>query len=75
MRRDYGKGKDDSTVVLYIIEEGGHTWPGVTAGLAFLGVSTANISANEVMWEFFKAPSDEMTLGLPAFPIGPGTTC
>lgn len=54
IRKDYGKGKDGSEVVLYIIENGGHTWPGMTLAPAFLGVSTKNISANEVMWEFFE---------------------
>ena len=53
-RRDFGKCKDGAEVVLYVIEKGGHTWPGVDFMPAFLGVSTRNISANEVMWEFFK---------------------
>lgn len=53
-RREYGKCKDDAEIVLYIIESGGHTWPGRDIAPAFLGLSTRNISANEVMWEFFK---------------------
>jgi polyhydroxybutyrate depolymerase len=42
-------------VVLYKIENGGHTWPG-GAPLAewFAGVTNRNISATEVMWTFFK---------------------
>jgi len=54
IRKDYGKGKDDAEVVLYVIENGGHTWPGMTFSLGLLGLSTNNISANEVMWEFFR---------------------
>jgi polyhydroxybutyrate depolymerase len=53
-RKDYGTCKDGSEVVLYVIENGGHTWPGVTLAPAFLGLSTKNIDANEIMWEFFK---------------------
>jgi polyhydroxybutyrate depolymerase len=41
-------------VVLYVIENGGHTWPGMDKGPPFLGASTMNINANEVMWEFFQ---------------------
>lgn len=54
IRKDYGKGKLGSEVVLYVIENGGHVWPGMTFGLALLGQSTKNISANEVMWDFFR---------------------
>ncbi|MSQ93378.1 MAG: polyhydroxybutyrate depolymerase [Gemmataceae bacterium] len=54
IRKDYGKGKHGAEVILYVVENGGHTWPGVTLLPAFLGASTKNISANEVMWEFFR---------------------
>jgi polyhydroxybutyrate depolymerase len=54
IRKDYGKGKDGAEVVLYVIENGGHTWPGMTFSLGLLGLSTNNIRANEVMWEFFR---------------------
>lgn len=54
VRKTYGGGKNGAEVVLIIIEGGGHTWPGRTPKLAFLGKSTRNISANDVMWEFFK---------------------
>ncbi len=53
-RKEYGKGKNDTEVVLYIIENGGHTWPGTSDFPAFLGLSTMNVSANELMWEFFQ---------------------
>jgi polyhydroxybutyrate depolymerase len=49
--KEYPKGK--AAVILYIIEEGGHVWPGVPAPL-FLGESTRQFAANEVIWEFFR---------------------
>ena len=53
-RKTYGGGKDGSEVVLVIIEEGGHTWPGMTPPASFMGKSAKNISANDLMWEFFR---------------------
>ncbi|MDX1946184.1 MAG: PHB depolymerase family esterase [Pirellulaceae bacterium] len=53
-RKTWGGGKDDSEVVLIEIENGGHTWPGQEPVVAFLGKSTQDISANDLMWEFFQ---------------------
>lgn len=53
-RKVYGPGTDGAEVVLYRIEGGGHTWPGREPTLIFLGKSTANISANDLLWEFFE---------------------
>jgi polyhydroxybutyrate depolymerase len=64
-RKVYGPGKGGAEVVLYFIEGGGHTWPGrqatgrtgFAAGEAvemLLGKSTQNLSANDLMWEFFQ---------------------
>jgi len=53
MRKTYGPGKDGAEVVLFIIEHGGHTWPGRPAP-SFIGKATQNISANDLMWEFFE---------------------
>jgi polyhydroxybutyrate depolymerase len=53
-RKTYGGGKDGSEVVLVVIEGGGHTWPGQEPRLKMLGKSTKNISANDLMWEFFE---------------------
>lgn len=50
--KTYANGKAD--VILYTIENGGHTWPGSMLAPAFLGLSTRHFSANEVMWDFFK---------------------
>lgn len=43
--------------VLYTIREGGHTWPGGKFGFLgkrFLGEMNMEISANEIMWDFFQ---------------------
>lgn len=49
----WAAGPDGADVVLYRIEGGGHTWPGQPARLRLLGASTKDISANELMWQFF----------------------
>jgi polyhydroxybutyrate depolymerase len=41
-------------VVLYIIQGGGHTWPG-SIPVDRLGLTTTQIDASETLWEFFKA--------------------
>jgi len=53
-RKTYGSGKEGSEVVLIVIEGGGHTWPGMERHAAFLGATTLNISANDLMWDFFR---------------------
>jgi len=53
-RKTYGNGKDGAEVVLVVIEEGGHTWPGEKPPVGFIGKSAKNISANDLMWEFFQ---------------------
>lgn len=53
-RKIYGPGKEGAEVVLFVIHGGGHTWPGRDPAVRFLGKSTKNISANDLMWEFFK---------------------
>ena len=58
IRRDvYGQCKEGSEVVLYTIENGGHTWPG---GLQYaperlIGKTNRDINASEIIWDFFKA--------------------
>lgn len=54
VRSLYGGGKDGTEVVLVLIEEGGHTWPGQAPPVGFIGKSPKNFSANDAMWEFFK---------------------
>jgi polyhydroxybutyrate depolymerase len=53
-RRVFGPGRDGSEVVLIIVEGGGHTWPGRPPLPAMLGKSTANLDANDAIWEFFE---------------------
>ena len=53
----YSGGKAD--VVFYQINGGGHTWPGGNAqpervGEIELGKTTHNISATQIIWNFFK---------------------
>jgi polyhydroxybutyrate depolymerase len=49
----YGPGREDVEVVLYTIVGGGHTWPGRRWSMPGLGATTRDISANDLMWEFF----------------------
>ena len=53
-RKTYAVGKDGTEVVLVVIECGGHTWPGMRSPAKSLGKSALNISANDLMWEFFE---------------------
>ena len=53
----YGPGANGSEVALWVIQGGGHTWPGGQFGVLgerALGKMTQSISANELMWEFFQ---------------------
>jgi polyhydroxybutyrate depolymerase len=52
-RKTWGGCKQNTEVVLIEIEGGGHTWPGMPPP-ATLGRSTMDISANDLMWEFFQ---------------------
>jgi len=53
-RKTYGHGKDGAEVVLVVIKGGGHTWPGEKPLVDFIGKSTKNISANDLVWGFFQ---------------------
>ena len=53
-RKTYGGGKDGAEVVLVVIEGGGHTWPGMKPPVSFMGKSAMNVSANDLMWDFFQ---------------------
>jgi polyhydroxybutyrate depolymerase len=53
-KKVYGPGKDGAEVVLIEIEGGGHTWPGQEPKVKILGKATKDISANDLMWEFFE---------------------
>jgi polyhydroxybutyrate depolymerase len=53
-RTDYPPGKNGAEVILYTIENGGHTWPGQKPLLPTLGKTTLDISGNDVIWDFFQ---------------------
>ncbi len=52
-RLTYGPGREGAEVVLIEIAGGGHTWPGQTPVVGFIGKSTLDISANDLIWQFF----------------------
>jgi len=54
IRKTYAGGKAGSEVVLIVIEEGGHTWPGQQPPVGFIGKSVKTVSANDLLWEFFR---------------------
>jgi polyhydroxybutyrate depolymerase len=49
LQKTYGPGKDGAEVILITITGGGHTWPGRDPVVQFLGKSTKNVSANDLM--------------------------
>lgn len=53
-RKSYGSGTAGAEVILFEIAGGGHTWPGQPSPLKLLGHSTQDISANDLIWEFFE---------------------
>ena len=48
---------EGATVELYAIDGGGHQWPGARFELPVpnFGTATHEISANDLMWDFFEA--------------------
>jgi hypothetical protein len=74
-RQTYKPRANGAEVVLYKINGGGHTWPGHSSLDRLLGPSTLDISANDVMWEFFQRhPLPERETGtLLARAAGPRT--
>lgn len=56
VQRDiYQGGRNNTEVVLYTINNGGHTWPDgyQYLPLALVGRTTHDVNANTVIWEFF----------------------
>jgi polyhydroxybutyrate depolymerase len=51
---EYGECLDGADVVVYRIEGGGHTWPGGTNLLPFLGEASTLVNASEIMWQFLE---------------------
>lgn len=54
VRKRTWSGCTDGEVVFYIIDGGGHTWPG-SIPIDRLGKTTTSIDASSVIWDFFKA--------------------
>lgn len=50
----YSRCKDETAVVLFVVDGGGHTWPGAI-DVARLGATTHEINATDQIWEFFVA--------------------
>ncbi len=54
-RIEYQSCADNATVVLYRIEDGGHTWPGGKAMPEWFAGRTSNgVDASAEMWQFFR---------------------
>lgn len=49
----FGGCRGHVAVQLYIVEGGGHTWPGGKADVVLLGVTTHEVSATDLIWQFF----------------------
>ena len=58
-REVYGSAESDAEVILYCIENGGHTWPGGQQYLpeSRIGKTCRDINACVVIWNFFKSHS------------------
>lgn len=57
VRYVYGPGRQQSEVVLYLTHGAGHTWPGRPPRPHYLGKTTYNLVANDLIWEFFQRHS------------------
>ena len=68
IRYTYRAGRDSQNIVLYKIIGGGHAWPGQPHARLLLGPTTTEISANDLMWEFFRTHTrgsrTDRTIGL-----------
>lgn len=55
----YSNCKNNAEVILYAIENGGHTWPSGHKYLPdrIVGKTSKDIDANEIIWDFFKRHS------------------
>jgi polyhydroxybutyrate depolymerase len=51
----YGGCRNGADVRLYVVEGGGHTWPGANLDVAWLGETTHSIDATALLWDFFAA--------------------
>ncbi len=51
---NYGGCTDGTAVDYYVVQGGGHAWPGGQQGAAFLDKPDPNIPATALIWSFFK---------------------
>jgi poly(3-hydroxybutyrate) depolymerase len=58
-RTVYSGGQDGTEVIKYVVEGGGHTWPGGPQFLpaASIGLVSRHLEASEVIWEHFQRHS------------------
>ena len=54
VRRTWSGCTGSSAVIFYIIEGGGHTWPGAVP-VPRLGLTTQQVNASKEIWKFFSA--------------------
>jgi len=50
----YGPGREQTEVALYLVHGAGHVWPGRPPRPHYLGKTTYNVSANDLIWDFFR---------------------
>ncbi|GAC1633149.1 MAG: hypothetical protein NVS9B10_28250 [Nevskia sp.] len=55
IRKQVWSGGSGAEVVLYLIDGGGHAWPGGKQMLAMLDKPAQDLAATPLIWEFFKA--------------------
>ncbi|MBS2035425.1 hypothetical protein JST97_10575 [bacterium] len=53
-RYDWGTGKNGSRVVLWVLHNQGHAWPGGTSPRAGSDQPSQLLKAHEIFWQFFK---------------------
>jgi len=51
---EFKQGLDQTSVVLYTLNGGGHAWPGGRSNFAISDTPNPKISATDIIWEFFK---------------------
>lgn len=56
----YNDNSNDTTVILYKVNEGGHNWPGAPNDFNWEGNKTGDINANTEIWNFFKNYSNPL---------------
>jgi polyhydroxybutyrate depolymerase len=61
VRSVYSGGRNNTEVISYVVNNGGHTWPGGPQYLPklLIGGTAQNFNAAEVIWEFFKRHQKE----------------